>query len=142
MNKLLLMKTLIFYFGVAVAICGGLFATPLHAQVFDGVEFERRSDVIVVKAKFAAYVQLMRYAPLASGKDLRIYINFTGVGVDPNDLRPQTMRFPREGDIPEMTVRFPEPDNSLLVIFDQPTKYTVRSGSDGRSVIILLPINK
>ncbi|MEQ1774882.1 MAG: hypothetical protein ABL891_13975 [Burkholderiales bacterium] len=40
---------------------------------------------------------------------------------------------------PRFTVTYPGTENSLVIDFDQPTKYSVRGGADGRSIVITVP---
>jgi hypothetical protein len=125
----------------ALLLCAGLFSAPVRSQAVDSVEIERRGDTTHLKIQFKTYIQYMRHAPVSSGNSVRIYIQFTGntSSLDPSDLQPRTQRFQRQGDIPEITVSFPESDNALLVAFDQTTNFEVRPSSDGRSINVTLP---
>ena len=137
--KSLFKMRLTIYVSLIIAICTGLTASVARGQALDSVDIERRGNATEINVRFITYVQYLRHAPPDFGKSLRIYVQLTGGGVQPSDLIPLTKRFSRTGETPQITVSFPESDNSLLITFDQPTKYAVRPGSDGRSIIVLLP---
>jgi hypothetical protein len=133
-------KSLLISLTSAVALWSGFFATSACSQAVDSVEIERHGDVTQIKIQFMTFIQYMRHAPVGSGNSVRIYVQFTAgaSAMDPSDLLPRTKRFPRQGDIPEISVSFPERDNALVVAFDQTTNYEVRPSSDGRTIVVTL----
>jgi hypothetical protein len=139
MNKSLLIKHLLFSLSVTAAVCTSLISVPARGQAVESVQIERRANATEINIRFMTYVQYLRHAPVDFGKSMRIYIQFTGGGVEPGDLVPRTQRFPRSEEAPEISVSFPEFDNSLMVSFDQPTKFEVRPSPDGRGIIVRLP---
>jgi hypothetical protein len=111
-----------------------------RGQVLDSVEVQRRGDKAEISIRFAAQVQYLRHVPLDSGSLLRIYLRLVGPGIQESDVTPESRRFPRNGLVPQFTVRFPEPDGALLITFDQPVQFVVRPGADGRSITITVPV--
>ena len=137
MRKLLIFNYLLLFF--PIALCAGLVSNPAQAQAMDSVEIERRGNVTEINVRFMTYVRYLRHAPADFGRSVRIYVQFTGGGLQPGDLLPQTKHFSKTSETPQISVSFPESDNSMMIAFDQPMKFTVRPGSDGRSISVQLP---
>jgi hypothetical protein len=117
-----------------------IFHSPVgYSQAIDTVDVQRRSDSEAeIIIRFATRVQYLRHAPQGTGSSVRIYVMLTGGGLQPGDLIPQTKRLPKQDSLPQTTISFPELDNSLLVSFEQPVRFSVSPGPDGRSIYLLV----
>jgi len=117
-----------------------LVATGLaHGQALDSVEIVTRDDQTELIVHFLPRVQYLRHAPVDYGKSVRVYLQFVGPGVEARDyFVPVTKHLAKTEHSPHVTISYPEPDKSLLIIFDAPARYIVRPGKDGRSISILL----
>jgi hypothetical protein len=121
------------------ALCAYLTSGHVLGQAVDNIAVERRGDATTINIRFITHVQYLRHTPLDFGNTVQIFVQFTGGGLQPSDLIPQTKRILRTGDTPEIAVSFPEAGNSLRVTFDKPQKFTVSSSPDGSSIVISLP---
>ena len=110
-----------------------------QGQALETIEKRRIENAIELSIVFASPVQYLRHTPPNSGKLVRIYVQLSGIGLDPAHLIPSTRRLPRVNNEPEIIVRFPV-DNSLLILFDQPVSFTVQPGTDGRSIRVRLDL--
>ena len=123
-----------------LAVCALLAAGPAPGQALDSVDVQRRANEVEITVRFATQVQYLRHAPPDFGKSLRIYLRLSGFGIQESDIRPETKRPPKTEGVPQFTVSYPELDGAMLIAFDQPIRFTVRPGSDGRSISILVPV--
>jgi hypothetical protein len=108
-----------------------------HGQALDAVEVQPRGANAEITIRFASQILYLRHNPLEEGRSVRIYLRL--VGLQEGDLAPDAKRVAAMGPAPAATIRFPEPDGALSVAFDQSTRFSVRPGSDGRSIGILIP---
>lgn len=117
-----------------------LVATDLAlAQALDSVEFVTRDDQTELIVRFLPRVQYLRHAPVDHGKSVRVYLQIVGIRGEPGDHFVRvTKHLPKTERSPHVTVSYPEPDRSLLILFDAPARFIVRPGRDGRSISILL----
>jgi hypothetical protein len=110
-----------------------------HGQALDAVDVKEGEADVQIVLRFSTQIQYVRHNPLEQGPSLNIYLRMVGVGLRPGDLAPSTRRIPPHGPAPAAVIRFPEPDGSVSIAFDQSTRFSVRPGSDGRSISILIP---
>lgn len=125
-----------------VGALAGLFtmmpATAL-AQAMDAIEVQQRGPDAEILIRFATQVLYMRHNPPSEGQSVRIYLRLVGPGLQEGDLIPESLRSYPLAPAPGATIHFPEPDGSLSVSFDHATRFSVRPGSDGRSISIVIP---
>ncbi|MBE0626062.1 MAG: hypothetical protein IH606_14750 [Burkholderiales bacterium] len=122
----------------AVVLMAMTLATA-HGQALDAVDVKQREADVEIILRFSTQIQYVRHNPLEQGQSLRIYVRLVGVGLKPGDLAPSTRRTPPHGPAPAAVIRFPEHDGAVSIAFDQSTRFSVRPGSDGRSISILIP---
>lgn len=121
------------------AVLTAMTVTSAHGQALDAVDVKQREADVEIVLRFSTQIQYVRHNPLEQGRSLSIYVRLVGVGLKPGDLAPSTQRIPPHGPAPSAVIRFPEPDGSVSIAFDQFTHFSVRPGSDGRSIRILIP---
>jgi hypothetical protein len=118
-----------------------LAAPTAHAQLLDNLEVHdgegNASQVIV---RFAAPVQFLRQTPLGSGRTLRVYIQVTGLGVQPSDLIPTTLRFPGSARVPPFSATFPDTGNALVLTFEREVRFSAGPGPDSRSIAVAVSV--
>ncbi len=101
------------------------------------IQSESSNDFVI---HFDKNLLFEKNTPLNEGKVLFIRLRFM-------DTRPlaeqrafieETLRVKRSDALPGVSVSYANNDNQLVVTFTQSTKYSVRPGDDGRSIIISL----
>jgi len=123
-----------------LATCALLAAGVTRAQLLDSVDVHPKGDNAEIVVRFATPVQYLRHAPPAAGRALRVYLQLTGgMGTQPGDLLPATLRPPKNDLVPKFTVTFPDSGNALMIEFERQTRFSVHPGADGRSISILVP---
>jgi hypothetical protein len=128
-------------FGRAGLLAGLLTMMPATAlaQAMDTIDVQQRGPGAEILIRFATQVLYMRHNPPSEGQSVRIYLRLVGPGLQEGDLIPDSRRSYPVAPAPGATIRFPESDGSLSVSFDQATRFSVRPGSDGRSISIMIP---
>lgn len=109
------------------------------AQVFDRIDVavgEREAELTI---RFAQKIQYLRHGPQTEVTDFRVFLRLLD-GVAESDLMQDTMRAPKIDRVPPVTVIFPELKNGMLVSFSQPTRYRLKAGADGRSIVLAVPL--
>ena len=127
---------------VLCAACGILIAASAASQTIDTVDVVRSETITEIHVRFSTQIQYVRHAPLDSGANLRIYIQVMGFNMDSSTPIPYSRQIQGNGAHPNLTVTYPDNQNSVQVNFDAATRFTVRPGDDGRSIVILLPNSK
>jgi len=123
-----------------LATCALLAAGVTRAQLLDSVDVHSKGDNAEIVVRFATPVQYLRHAPPAAGRTLRVYLQLTGgMGIQPGDLLPATLRPPKNDLVPKFTVTFPDSGNALMIEFDRETRFSIQPGADGRSISIQVP---
>lgn len=80
------------------------------------------------------------HAPKEEGKLLRVFIRLTEALPLDAGFFEQTLWTKKIDRAPTLSATYPSADKSLLISFSHPTKYTVRPGSDGKSIVITVPL--
>jgi hypothetical protein len=114
-------------------------ASAVYGQGLDTAEIQRRGADAEITVRFVTQLLYLRHCPPEEGLSVRIYLRFTGIRAGEIERLPGTRILPALGPAPASTIRFPESDGSLSVVFDKSTRYSVRPGDDGRSITILIP---
>lgn len=122
-----------------VAACMLVASSLAYGQALDSVDVVNNGNETEVIIRFVPRVQYLRHAPVDFGKSVRVYLQLVGLGIQPGDLVRATKHLPKTDRSPHMTISYPELDKSLLINFEEPVRYSVRPGADGRSISILLP---
>jgi hypothetical protein len=124
-----------------VLVCSLTEAANASAHVMESVEVQRLGKEAAIVVRFNTQVQYLRHTPRDRGKSLLIYVQRTGMRLPDEDSGPQTVRLPKTNMVPQFSVTYPGPgDNTLQVVFDQPTEFSVHSAPDGRSITIVVPV--
>lgn len=111
-----------------------------NAQIIDRVDVTQGENEAEIVVRFSQKILYLRHTPLRDGKNLRIFIRLIDTNLVESDLMQETVRAPRTDRVPDVTVLYPELINGMLVTFSKTTSYTVRSGADGRSIVITVPL--
>jgi hypothetical protein len=118
-----------------------------QAQALEEVSVKRLADTAKIRVRFSAPVQVKRFFPERSGEILYISIRLTQLG-DPDDVarRQRISSIDRlGGDLPLNDVTF-EPNTAegdrIILRFSRTMSYKLQRGRDGRSIVILVPIEK
>ncbi len=124
-----------------LALCagfaGGVFAQAQAArgELVEAIDIERKGSEALITIRFSVPIEYKTHTPYDSGATLRIY-----PGIPGGDKAPTRgmLRLPDTDMVPPFTVSYPEPDDALLIEFDQPTRFEVSPNS--HSVTIIVPV--
>lgn len=117
-----------------------LLAANAYANVIDSIEIARLAEQVQITIRFTTEIHYLRHGPEDEGKFLRVFFRVTKPGFVENEVMQETMRSPKSDLIPRFTVAYPEVVNGMLVTFASKTQYSVRPGSDNRSILIFVPL--
>lgn len=115
-------------------------ASSASAQVFDRIDIaagEREAEVVI---RFSHRIQYLRHGPGGEVREARVFLRLLTSGVTEDQLMQDTARAPVVPGVPGVTAVFPELRNGMLVTFSQPTRFTVKPGADGRSIVLTVPL--
>jgi len=109
--------------------------------VIESIEVERLGNEAAILIRFNTRVQYLRHVPQARGKSLLIFLQRTGPRLPDEDFGPQTVRLPKTDMVPQFSVTYPGPgNNTLQLVFDRSTEFSIHPVSDGRSMTIIVPV--
>ncbi len=111
-----------------------------YGQVLDRIDVVPRDNEADIVIRFAQKVLYQRHAPTNEGKLVRIFLKLVDSNLPEGELMQETLRTPRTPGIPQATVVYPELVNGMLVTFSQTTRFAVKPGTDGRSIVITVPL--
>lgn len=111
-----------------------------HAEVIDHIDVTSREKDAEIVINFSQKIQYLRHIPLHNGQTLRIFFRLIDSHLQESDLAQETVRSPKVDRVPDVTVLYPELINGMLVKFSQATKFSVRPGTDGQSIVITVPL--
>lgn len=117
-----------------------LVCSVANAEVLDHIDVvpgENTADIVI---NFSQKIQYLRHIPLYEGRKLRIFLRLVETNLVESDLGQETARSPKTDRVPNVTVLYPELVNGMLVTFSQDTKFSVRPGTDGQSIVITVPL--
>jgi predicted double-glycine peptidase len=126
-------------FALFAGCVGGAFANAeapaARGELIEAIDIERRGNEAFITIRFSVPIEYKTHTPAESGATLRIYPGIPGGEKSPTR---GMMRLPDTDMVPPFTVSYPEPDDALLVEFDQPTRFEVNPNS--HSVTITVPV--
>ncbi|MRR50779.1 MAG: hypothetical protein EG825_07650, partial [Rhodocyclaceae bacterium] len=125
-------------FAVGIALLAAPFFAS--AQVIDRIDIQRVGEEAEIHIRFITRVQYMRHAPVSEGKDLRVFFALAGSEFRESDLMQESKRSPKTDLIPRFNLVYPELTNAMLITFDRSTRFRVRQGGDGFSLVITVPV--
>ncbi|BCB26439.1 hypothetical protein SKTS_13250 [Sulfurimicrobium lacus] len=111
-----------------------------QAQIVDHISVTPHEHDAEIVIQFAPKILYLRHTPLHEGKDLRVFIRLLDADLLENDLAQETVSAPKTDRVPDIKVTYPELVNGMLVAFSRSTSFTVRPGTDGRSIVITVPL--
>ncbi len=110
------------------------------AQVFDRIEVDARDAEAEIVIRFVPKILYLRHVPLSEGKEVRIFLRLNESGLHESDLMQETLHAAATDRVPGIRAIFPELVNGMLVTFSRRTAFAVKPGSDGRSIVITVPL--
>jgi hypothetical protein len=123
----------------AAVLCGGLVAfaraETARAELVAGVDIERRGNEALITIRFTVPILYSGHEPADAGRQLRIYPGVSGAAQSTPRGR---LRLPQTDMVPLFTVTYPEPDDALLIEFDQPTRFEVHPNE--RAISVTVPV--
>lgn len=126
---------------ITVLLLGVVAIKSAHAHIIDRIEINQAGDEAEIQIVFDVRIQYLRSASL---KDGNVHLFFKILEADPSGTRlvPESLDSPPSDIAPHITVAYPELDSSVSIKFDNPVKFRVRPGNDGRSISIFTPALK
>ena len=110
------------------------------AQSLDHIDIIPGQDTADIVIEFSDEIVYTSHSPLDEGKILRIAFRPGDKQVLQREFIEETLRAPKVDRVPRVTVFFTHMEYAVVVTFSQTTKYTVRPGNDGRSIVITVPL--
>ncbi|MEW5770208.1 MAG: hypothetical protein AB1831_07560 [Pseudomonadota bacterium] len=110
-----------------------------HAQVLDRVAVELREAEADIVVHFAGKILYTRHVPLHEGKTLRVFFKELDAAPHAQGYTQETLWTTENGRIPKAAISYQHREDGLVVEFDRSTRYKVRAGADGRSIVITIP---
>jgi hypothetical protein len=120
------------------ALCFFWCGSIAHAQILDRIDVVPGDKEAAIVVRFGVNILYRGHAPPNEGSLVRVSLRALGSDIPESDLIQETMRSPKTARVPTATVLYPE--NGMLVTFSHRTRYSVRPGSDGRSIVITVPL--
>ena len=118
------------------------------ARLMDDIELDGQNGSVRVKVSFTIPLSYLRHFPLAKGEILNVFLQ----PASPADVREtlghttdEIRRSPRSPLLPCFTVTYVQPRDAqrdpvqLVFQFDQPVSYRLEPGTDGRSLVLVVP---
>ncbi len=132
--------------GGVLLLCAALYGAPVAAQLMDDIEISPAGEAVRARIQFTVPLRYLRHFPPAQGQLLNVYLQ----AVSAEDLlatlgqRPvdEVRRSPRSPLLPCFKVTYVPPRDArrdplqLVIQFERSVSYTVRPGTDGRSLLI------
>jgi hypothetical protein len=115
-------------------------ATQAHAQWLEPIEVIRGQDTADIVIHFAEKILYQSHAPLNEGKLLRIAFRPMDGQAGAREFIEETIRAPKVDRVPRVTVVYAHLEDAIVVTFPETTRYSVRPGADGRSLVITVPL--
>ena len=110
-----------------LALTLAVFGCAARAQIIDQIEMPVDSNgEKEIVLRFLPDVALLRFLPERQGRTIRIYLRIIGDPTPFSALARELLTGPRAEGIPNFTVSFPEPDNSLALDFRSAVVFRVR----------------
>lgn len=140
--------------GIARALClAGLAALALPAtagtRLMDDIELDGQNGSVRVKVSFTVPLNYLRHFPTDKGEILNVFLQPVSVaGLRETLGHPATdeiRRSPRSALLPCFTVTYVQPRDvqrdpvQLVFQFDRPVSYRLEPGTDGRSLVLVVP---
>lgn len=111
-----------------------------YAQLLDRIEISRKGQEAEIRLRFAVQLQYLSHVPLDEGRLLRISVRLVNAGLPEGEQVQETLRSPTTDLVPEFKVTYPDLNNAVLITFSRSTKFSVRPGTDSRSLVITVPV--
>ena len=111
-----------------------------HAQILDRIDVvpgDKEAEFVI---RFGVNILYQRHSPPNEGTLVRVFLRLVASEIPESDVMQETMRSPKTARLPTVTVLYPELINGMLVTFSHATRYSVRPGTDGRSIVITVPM--
>lgn len=127
---------------VRVFVSFSLFVScsAVQAQWLDHIDVVPHQDTADIVITFSDKIQYKSHAPFDEGQLVRIAFRPGEGQILERDFIEETLRGPKVERVPRVTVVFAHIEYAVVVTFPQATKYTVRPGNNGRSVVITVPL--
>lgn len=125
---------------VHVALLTALLCGNAFARVIDRIDVNPGADSADIVVRFGQRVLYLRHVPSEGGKVLRVFLRLTDSSTPEQEMLQESLSVPDTPRVPKATLVFPELRNAMLIEFAQPTRFRVRPGEDGRSIVITVPL--
>ncbi len=110
------------------------------AEVIDRIDVRPHDIDADIVIRFTQKILYLRHSPLNDGKEVRIFLRLVDANVSESDLEQELVHSLKTDRVPDVTALYPELLNGMLVTFSQKTRFAVRPGTDGQSIIVTVPL--
>ncbi len=111
-----------------------------NAQVIDHIGVTPGKSDAEIVIHFSEKILYLRHIPSNEGAQVRIFLRLIETTQLESELAQELISSPKTERVPGITVLYPELVNGMLVKFSQPTRFSVRPGADGQSIVITVPL--
>jgi len=121
------------------------FSTYVNAQPLEEISLLTESNRVVATIKLSSPVHNVRYSPAKRGTTLSILLEKLPAGYEPEEWRDnETLKSPPSALIPSFTVKvnLKNIQPKLIIEFNREAEYTVHMGSDNRSIMVGIKIDR
>lgn len=128
--------------GVRILLLFGLLAAgpAAEAQWLEPIEVIPGQDSADIVIRFSDKVLYQSHAPLNEGKLVRIAFRPSDGQAGQREFIEETIRAPKVDRVPRVTVVYAHMEDAIVVTFPERTRFSVRPGADGRSIVITVPL--
>ncbi len=113
---------------------------PAVAQWLEPIEVIPGQDSADIVIRFSDKVLYQSHAPLNEGKLVRIAFRPSDGQAGQREFIEETIRAPKVDRVPRVTVVYAHMEDAVVVTFPERTRFSVRPGADGRSIVITVPL--
>jgi hypothetical protein len=120
-------------------------AAPAWAQLLDTVEVSRDGPNVLVRIRFAVFIQYLRHAPTSRGETVQVFFQITAGGEDAASVLEEQRRSPPNDLLPRFDVTYPTQapgvQRRIEIRFAEPVNFRLRP-EDSRTILLTIPLSE
>ena len=120
-------------------------AAPAWAQLLDTVEVSRDGPNVLVRIRFAVFIQYLRHAPTSRGETVQVFFQITAGGEEAATVLEEQRRSPPNDLLPRFDVTYPTQapgvQRRIEIRFAEPVDFRLRP-EDSRTILLTIPLSE
>lgn len=129
---------------LAALVC--VLPAKVSAEIIDDIEIKADQGVLEYRIQFTVPVQYVKHFPQARGELVKLYLQALRLDESGPVDRITYKRMPKLANVPPFTLVYSTVRSCFAVMdpicldiqFNQPVRFNIRPGEDGRSIILVL----